>query len=263
MLRRHLRGDAPASGTVVGMGGARITVARAVAAFALVVAAIALAAAPAGAFRTPSADELELMAGAAGPPVEPRCVTGRISTVDPRWGALLAKNDLDGCPQAPFTWVLRRSDPDAPGSRWGELRQDVRFGLCSTDLPGIPDAAGVDLRVCAPASRQLHVPAAKGLAVRPRRLPWGAAASVTGIRWSRWGGERAAGRGTFVYADPYGPGWRVAVTVTLTEVDQCGSKRTYLVKQLKAVDPRLQSRVRAYAGRWFLRCPDPAGAAAR
>lgn len=222
-------------------------------------AALALIASPAAAFRTPDAAELELMAGAAGPPVEPRCVVARISTVDPRWGALTARRGLDGCPQAPFTWVLRRSDPAEPGSRWSELRQDVRFGVCATDLPGIPAAAGADLGVCAAASKEVYVPEGRKLAVRPRRLSWGVAVSVTGIRWSRWGGARAVGRGTFVYRDRYGAGWRAAVTVTLSGIDECGSRRSYLTKQLRAVDPRLQSRIRAYAGRWFLRCPNAIG----
>lgn len=241
------------------MGGARTIAAAALAAVVTAVAALALAAAPAVAFRTPGAEELELMAGAAGPPVEPRCVVARISTVDPRWGALTARKGLDGCPQAPFAWVLRRSDPAEPGSRWAEFRQDVRFGLCARDLPGIPDAVGADLGVCTAASKELYVPERKRLAIRPRKLSWGVAVSVTGIRWSRWGGARAIGRGTFVYSDPYGPGWRLPVTVTLSGIDQCGGRRAYMAKQLRAVDPRLQSRVRAYAGRWFLDCPHAIG----
>jgi len=241
------------------MGAAARTIAAAtLAAVACAFAVLALAAAPAGAFRTPDADELAEMAGAAGPPVEPRCVTARISTVDPRWGALTAKGG-DGCTRPPFVWVLRRPDPAEPGARWSELRQDVRFGVCATDLPGIPDAAGVDLGVCAAASKQVHVPAGKKLAVRPRRLSWGAAVTVTGIRWSRWGGARAVGRGTFVYTDRYGPGWRAPVTVTLSGIDHCGSRRTYLTKQLAAVNPRDRARVRAYAGRWHERCPHAIG----
>lgn len=246
------------------MGGARTIAAAApvpartpLAALAgLLVAALllALAASPAAAFRTPDAEELAAMAGAAGPPVEPRCVTARISTVDPRWGALSAKRG-EGCTSPPFVWVLRRPDPGEPGSRWSELRQDVRFGVCATGLPGIPVAVGTDLGVCTAASKELFVPVGRRLAIRPRRLPWGVAASVTGIRWSRWGGARAVGRGTFRYADPYGPVRRVAVTVTLSAIDTCGSRRTYLAKQLTAVAGRDRATVRAYTGRWFQRCP--------
>lgn len=234
--------------------GVRTGTRAAFAAFACALAAAGAAAAPAAAFRTPSPAELEEMAGATGPPSEPACVTGRISTVDDRWGALVSKQGGD-CPAIDRTWVLQRPEPGTPGGRWSELRQGIRFGVCASDLPGIPDAAGVDLGVCAPPSRRAFTPVGRAFAFKPRRLPYGAGATVTAISWSRWGGARAVGRGTFVYADRYGGGFRVPVTVTLSALDLCGSNRTYLAKQVTAVRAQDQAAVRSYKGRWFLQCP--------
>lgn len=118
----------------------------------LACAAAALAAQPAAAWRTPSPAELEELAGATGPPTDPACVSGRISTVDGRFGALFASAG-DGCSTLRTVWVLERPEPGTPGGRWSELGQGLRFGVCQRDLPGILDAAGVDLGVCAPASR--------------------------------------------------------------------------------------------------------------
>ncbi|HEY4278162.1 MAG TPA: hypothetical protein VGM91_08090 [Conexibacter sp.] len=217
---------------------------------------------PAAAHRVPSADELTAMAGATGPPTDPACVRGLISTLDVRWGALFATHG-NGCPSIDRTWVLRRTAPDTPGSRWGELRQGISFGVCASDLPGIPNKVGVDLGVCAPPSRRVYAPSGNGFAFKPARLPYGQSASVTGLRWSSWNGPRAHGSGTFVYHDRYGAGFRVAVTVTLSAIDDCGSNRTYLAKQLTAARPQDRSFVRAYAARWFLQCPGVIGVPGR
>jgi hypothetical protein len=211
-------------------------------------------AAPALAHRVPSAEELTAMAGATGPPTDPACARGLISTLDDRWGALFATHSA-GCPKIDRTWVLSRTEPGTPGSHWAELRQGVGFGVCARDLPGIPDKVGLDLGVCAPPSRRVYAPSGRGFAFKPRTLPYGNSASVTGLRWTRWGGRRARGTGTFVYHDRYGQGFRVGVVVTLSAIDLCGSNRTYLAKQLTAARPREQPFVRAYAGRWFLQCP--------
>jgi hypothetical protein len=214
----------------------------------------AVAATPATAARVPDAAELEELAGATGPPTDPACVTGKVSTVDERWGALFAKRGGD-CPDVERVWVLRRPPPGTPGGRWSELRQAVRFGVCRGELPGLPDAVGVDLGVCAPPSRRVYAPVGGGFGFKPRRLPWGASAHVTGLRWSRWNGAAAVGRGTFVYDDRYGDGFRVQVTVTLSKIALCGSNRTYLAKQLVAVRPQDAAAVRPYKARWFVQCP--------
>jgi hypothetical protein len=215
---------------------------------------LALTAAPAAAHRPPTAAELTEMAGATGPPTEPACVRGRISTVDLRWGALFA-TVAPGCPSIDRTWVLERDAPGTPGGRWRELRQGVRFGVCARDLPGIPDAAGVDLGVCAPPSRRVHAPSGERLAFKPRRLRYSRNASITGLRWSSWGGKTATGRGTFDYRDPYGGDFTATVTVTLSGIDLCGSDRVYLSARLTGVTAADRDAVRAYSGRWYRQCP--------
>lgn len=226
-------------------------------AFTVIVAAasfaLATAAGPVAAHRTPTPQELIELAGATGPPTEPACVTGRISTVDVRWGALFAKV-ADGCPRIDRTWVLERELPGTPGGRWHELRQGVRFGVCAQDLPGIPDAAGVDLGVCAPPSRRAYAPTGERLAFKPARLRYSRNATIVGLRWSRWGGPTASGSGTFVYRDRFG-GLRAAVSVRLFALDVCGSDRTYLGAQLTGVSATDRDAVGAYSGRWFRQCP--------
>lgn len=225
---------------------------------ALASAALVLLASPAAAWRTPSPEELAALAGATGPPSEPACVSGRISTVDDRWGAVFARADGD-CPDIERIWVLQRSAPGTPGSRWRELRQSIRFGVCAQDLPGIPDAVGADLGVCEAPSRRVHVPAGERLAFKPRTLPYSRNASVTGVRWTSWGGSTATGRGTFVYRDAYG-GYRVGVTVTLSAIDVCGSRRTYLAKRVTAIRAQDRDEVQSYSGRWPVQCPaEPGG----
>ncbi|HST40092.1 MAG TPA: hypothetical protein VLK58_11310 [Conexibacter sp.] len=216
-------------------------------------ATFALAAAPATAHRAPTPEELTEMAGATGPPTEPDCVSGRISTVDVRWGALVAKH-APGCPRIERTWVLERDAPGTPGGRWRELRQGIRFGVCARDLPGIPDAVGVDLGVCAPPSRRVYGPSGDRLAFKPARLRYSRNATITGLRWSEWGGRTARGRGTFDYRDRYGS-VRADVTVTLSGIDLCGSDRVYLSAQLTGVTPADRDAVRAYSGRWYRQCP--------
>ncbi|MBB4665040.1 hypothetical protein [Conexibacter arvalis] len=226
----------------------------AVAAFAAAALALATLAAPAAADRAPDRAELEEMAGAAGPPVDPDCVEGRISTVDARWGALFAKGG-EGCQRPPYVWVLRRPEPGTPGGRWSEVGQGARFGVCARELRRIPDAAGLDLDVCAPPSRRAFAPSGRRFAFKPRTLPWGASARVAGLRWSRWGGAKAVGRGTFVYADRHGDGFRAPVVVTLSALGLCGSDRTYLAKELRAVRTADAAAVRPYKARWFVQCP--------
>lgn len=193
------------------------------------------------------------MAGATGPPTEPACVDGRISTIDVRWGALFAKAG-PGCPKIDRTWVLQREAPGTPGGRWHELRQGIRFGVCSVDLPGIPDAAGVDLGVCAPPSRRVFVPTGERFAFKPRRLRYSRNATIDGLRWSSWGERTASGRGTFTYRDRFGS-FSAAVNVTLSAIDLCGSNRTYLGAQLRGVSAADRDAVGAYSARWFRQCP--------
>jgi hypothetical protein len=159
-----------------------------------------------------------------------------------------------GCPRIERTWVLRRETPGTPGGRWHELRQGIRFGVCAEDLPGIPDAAGADLGVCAPPSRRVYAPSGEQLAFKPRRLRYSRNATIAGLRWSRWGSPTASGRGTFAYRDRFG-GFDVAVTVTLFAIELCGSDRTYLGAQRAAVRAQDRAAVRAYSGRWFRQCP--------
>lgn len=227
------------------------------AAIAAAACAALTTATPVAAHRAPTPGELAEMAGATGPPTDPACVTGRISTVDIRWGALVAA-DGPGCPKIERTWVLRRERPGTPGGRWHELRQGLRFGVCSHDLPGIPNAAGVDLGVCAPPSRRVYAPSGERLAFKPARLRYSRNATIDGLRWTRWGEATAAGRGTFAYRDRFG-GFRVAVIVRLSEMDLCGSDRTYLGAQLTAARPQDAAAVRAYSGRWFRQCPGVTG----
>jgi hypothetical protein len=185
-------------------------------AFAAIAAAMGVAAAlagPAAAHRAPTPQELIELAGATGPPTEPACVTGRISTVDIRWGALRATAG-PGCPRIDRTWVLQRETPGTPGGRWQELRQGIRFGVCSQDLPGIPDEVGVDLGVCAPPSRRVFAPSGDRFAFKPSRLRYSRNATIVGVRWSQWNGPVARGRGTFVYRDRFG-GFSAAVDVRL------------------------------------------------
>lgn len=230
------------------------------AAAAVVVASAAAFAAPASANRAPTPEELTELAGATGPPSDPACVRALVSTVDERWGAVFARGGGD-CPELERTWVLQRDAPGTPGNRWRELRQAVRFGVCAQDLPGIPDAVGVDLGVCAPASRRVYAPAGTRFAFKPSRLPYSRNATVTGLRWPSWGGKTATGRGTLVYRDVYG-GYRVPVTVTLSAIDLCGSNRTYLTKRLTAVRPQDRAEVAAYSARWFVQCPGVTSSAA-
>lgn len=243
----------------MGAGALRRRVAASGSALAALGALVLLGAlaAPAQAWRTPTQEELVALAGATGPPSDPACVSGRISTVDDRWGAVFARADGD-CPDIERIWVLQRTAPGTPGSRWRELRQGLRFGVCAQDLPGIPDAAGADLGVCTAPSRRVYVPAGRGLAFKPSTLPYSRNASVTGVRWTSWGGATATGRGTFVYRDAYG-GFRVGVTVTLAAIDLCGSRRTYLVKRVAALRPQDRDEVQSYSGRWPIQCPAEPG----
>ncbi|MDO8186981.1 hypothetical protein Q5424_20415 [Conexibacter sp. JD483] len=213
---------------------------------------------PAAAHRVPTREELEELAGATGPPSDPACVRGLISTVDVRWGAVFATH-ARGCPEIDRTWVLQRDTPGTPGNRWRELRQGIRFGVCSRDLPGIPDKVGLDLGVCAPPSRRVYVPAGSTLAFKPARLRYSRSATIENVRWSRWNGARASGRGTFVYRDPYGPALRAQVIVTLFAIDLCGSDRTYLGAQLAPARPQDASAIGAYRGRWYRQCPAVTG----
>lgn len=216
--------------------------------------ALGLLATPASAERAPTPEELTELAGATGPPSEPACVRGRISTVDERWAALFATSD-GGCPRIERIWVLRRDAPGTPGNRWRELRQGIRFGVCARDLPGIPDAVGRDLGVCDAPSRRVFVPAGERFAFKPRTLPYGRSGSVGGLRWTSWGGRTATGRGTFAYRDGQGGGYRVRAVVTLSGIDLCGSRRTYLVKRLAAARPQDRAAVQAYGGVWPVQCP--------
>ncbi len=228
-----------------------------IAALALLLCALACAQ-PASAHRAPTPEELVELAGATGPPSEPACVRGLISTVDLRWAALFATHGR-GCPEIDRTWVLQRDLPGTPGNRWRELRQGIRFGVCGRDLPGIPDKAGVDLGVCAPPSRRVYVPTGAKLAFKPARLRYSRAVTIEGVRWSRWGGARASGRGTFLFRDPYGGNMRAQVIVTLFAIDLCGSDRAYLGAQLAPARPRDAGAIGAYRGRWFRQCPSVTG----
>lgn len=232
--------------------------ARGLRALVCALAFASLVAQPASAHRAPTHDELVELAGSTGPPSEPACVRGRISTVDVRWAALFSTRGR-ACPEIDRIWVLQRDAPGTPGNRWRELRQGIRFGVCARDLPGIPDRVGVDLGVCAPPSRRVFVPTGTRLAFKPARLRYSRAATIEGVRWSRWGGPRATGRGTFVFRDPYGGDLRAQVIVTLFAIDLCGSDRAYLGAQLAPARPRDASAIGAYRGRWYRQCPGVTG----
>jgi hypothetical protein len=224
---------------------------------ALALALACVVAQPARAHRAPTHEELVELAGATGPPSEPACVRGRISTVDLRWAALFSTRGRD-CPAIDRIWVLQREAPGTPGNRWRELRQGIRFGVCARDLPGIPDAVGVDLGVCAPPSRRVYVPTGAKLAFKPARFRYSRAATLEGVRWSRWGGPRATGRGTFVYRDPYST-MRARVIVTLFALDLCGSDRVYLGAQLAPARPQDAAAIGSYRGRFYRQCPGVTG----
>lgn len=174
-----------------------------------------------------------------------------------RWGALFATHGR-GCPEIDRIWVLQRDRPGTPGNRWRELRQGIRFGVCSRDLPGIPDRVGVDLGVCAPPSRRVYLPSGAKLAFKPARFRYSRASSIEGVRWTGWGGARATGRGTFVYRDRYGT-MRARVIVTLFAIDLCGSDRTYLGSQLAPARPQDAAAIGSYRGRFYRQCPGVTG----
>lgn len=90
---------------------------------------------------------------------------------------------------------------------------------------------------------------------KPAKLPIGAHGFVEGIRWGRWGGRTATGRGTFDYADATLQ-FRAPVRVVLSQRKRCGGKRAYLGQRLLPVRRSDARRLRAFGRLWTGVCPN-------
>ncbi|HWT22398.1 MAG TPA: hypothetical protein VN213_02720 [Solirubrobacteraceae bacterium] len=206
---------------------------RPLAAMLIAIAALLAASAPADASRRATDAETLEMAEATG--FRPECFFAHISTIDDAW-ALGTEVGIGSCQRGIGNgYIVMYRDPAEPRV-WEEVLQASDGHDIVCDDYGIPLDVARDLSPMVPICvRQPPRPAVvvlvqtrSGLLLRerPRSMAVGAKGAITRMRWRRWGGPVAVGRGHYTIAGFAGEpdtGFSGTVTIRFSRPRTCRS----------------------------------------